>query len=215
MALLLQHSRTLLLHVPKTGGCWIEVALQAANVPFTRVHPPGTRPHQRHWQWTPWELREIDCDFRAAFVRHPLTWYESYWKWRNSPGKERVYWPGNPCDAGGLPARGTEFHLWLANLLEREPSYCTRLTEQYVGPESSPYSNAGRYESLADDLLRMLRVCGEPLTESQGRTIRKHPRYNVSRPDSGAPVWTEDLKQMVLRQDAPLIRRYYDEGSPA
>lgn len=204
MALYLPDTQTLITHIPKTGGCWIEVALQDANVRFVRAHPPGP---DRHWQWTPYDLRSLNANQIVAFVRHPVTWYESYWKWRNTPGKERVYWPWPPRpNAVGVP-----FERWIQKMMDQEPSYVTRLYEQYLGMEGNPIAtHIGRFESLKDDLIRLLSTCGVSLDSSQEKAIRGKPRYNVSRSRVGDPVWPDGVQERLLNMEAPIIRRFYD-----
>ena len=67
--------RTRFLHIPKTGGTWVTLALQVAGVPcqivWTRLGP-GSRGHATLEQTTAYSDR-----FTFAFVRHPLDLYLS------------------------------------------------------------------------------------------------------------------------------------------
>src|SRR5688500_10621984 len=70
------NDRLLFIHVPKTGGSWATLALQAAGVYVEEEYGP-TAFHPL--------LSELDRRgrFTIAFVREPLSWYGSLWKFRN------------------------------------------------------------------------------------------------------------------------------------
>jgi hypothetical protein len=76
------------LHIPKTGGTWVTLALQVAGVPceivWTRLGP-GSRGHA-----TLAETRAYSDRFSFAFVRHPLDLYRSRWAANENDG-----WPMN------------------------------------------------------------------------------------------------------------------------
>ena len=70
------NDRFLFIHVPKTGGMWVTEALQEAGVEVeeeigaTPEHPLLSELERRG-------------RFTFAFVREPLSWYASIWKFRN------------------------------------------------------------------------------------------------------------------------------------
>src|SRR5262245_16462215 len=78
MSLHLSRANALFLHIPKTGGTWVEEVLKECGIlaeqaavtdAVTWRHP--LRGHHLH-----------DYSFVFAFVRHPLSWYESWWKFQ-------------------------------------------------------------------------------------------------------------------------------------
>jgi hypothetical protein len=157
MSLILKKSA--FLHIPKTGGTWIRRIL-TDNGLVTRVlmydEPALTSEHHapsHHSVIKPEDAPPVVF----AFVRHPLTWYRSYWAW-----KEKMFaWsPVNPfdkqCASGNFPDFiGKVFtHYPKGYLNQMYPFFTNHCTV------------VGRYESLQDDLTRILRDAGEPLDES-------------------------------------------------
>src|ERR1700692_4743238 len=101
MALLLKNG-SVFLHIPKTGGTWITRVLERLDlieVSFGKEHADFDRVfwHNRFYRDGK-TLRQIfrgklgsprspvippDC-FKFCFVREPLAWYESWWRYMQS-----------------------------------------------------------------------------------------------------------------------------------
>jgi hypothetical protein len=98
----------LFLHIPKTGGSWVEKTLGEAGL---RIEQPATIEGvtYRHCLVSMFKDR---YPFVFTFVRHPLRWYESWWKfqadiWREfEPG---VWHPQRTLEA----CRADDFSEWL------------------------------------------------------------------------------------------------------
>ena len=81
-------SNALFLHIPKTGGTWVEQALIQTGVQ-TAAPPTIQGVTYRHCLLSMLEKRH---PFVFTFVRHPLSWYESWWKFQ--AGIWTVWEPG-------------------------------------------------------------------------------------------------------------------------
>src|SRR3989338_8198252 len=92
MALELPHS--IFFHVPKTGGMWVRQAIKNAGIPTNEVGNAieetdnfSTMKHT-FFHATPRTVHTLGR-FSFAFVRNPLTWYQSQWafqmqhQWKN------------------------------------------------------------------------------------------------------------------------------------
>ncbi len=81
-------SNALFLHIPKTGGSWVEQALREIGV---QIEQPATIPGVtfRHSLLSMFQER---YPYVFTFVRHPLGWYESWWKYQS--GAWIVWEPG-------------------------------------------------------------------------------------------------------------------------
>ena len=68
--------RATFLHIPKTGGQWVRKALVRAC--------PETRDMEKDFGFRHAIAKNIkDLENPFCFVRHPLTWYQSYWSMRS------------------------------------------------------------------------------------------------------------------------------------
>ena len=141
--------------------------------------------------------------FVFCFVRHPLRWYESYWKYQMKMGWIEYGTPGDPFDwhpwAILRGIRSDDFNTFVAELLEREPGYVSRMYGWYV---DGFVDFVGRQERLAEDLVEALRRAGERFDVE---AIRGAPRVNVSL----APLqWDPVLRREALRLEYAALRRF-------
>jgi hypothetical protein len=225
VALLLRND-ALFLHVPKTGGTWVTAVLRDLGLVRCRVvSKHADMEHVRHcarlqpgryleacakagprWQ------RRVRRGWKFCFVRHPLSWYESYWLFMRARGwnawgvnrRGRPRWHPN----AGLDGLGDDdFNLFVRRVLERRPGYVTRLFGQYA---TADVGFVGRQERLADDLLGVLRRIGAAYDETR---VRAWPAVNASDLSQGRPKWDDGLRREVLRMEHDAIVRFgYDSG---
>jgi Sulfotransferase family len=169
MALLLPHS--IFFHIPKTGGTWVRAAVKNAGIPSnevfaalgSQVAEPDKLFHAR-----PDQL-EHQGHFRFAFVRHPLTAYQSYWCYKMRLGVAGQ----NAFDARHMQP---DFHGFVRSVLAAEP-WLTVAYISYYGFSGEGLHFVGKQEHLADDLVRALRLAGEDFDED---ALRKTPPVNES-----------------------------------
>jgi hypothetical protein len=198
----LLQANALFLHIPKTGGTWVEEALKACGIATAYAEARDTV------SWRHGLPGHLTRRYRFAFtfVRHPLSWYESWWKFqarvwkRFEPG---VWHPQRVLER----CASDDFSTFVRLCLAHEPAYVSRLYEWYIGPPGLEGVDViGRYENLANDLVRILRLLGYDFDED---TLRGQAPANVSRKYAGEPVWDPGLRQRVLEREAPAIRRFY------
>jgi hypothetical protein len=194
-------SNALFLHIPKTGGTWIEQASTSAGIEIVSA-PALSNVTWRHSLLNQYLNR---YEFVFAFVRHPLTWYESWWKfqtWLNWRDHEPNVWhPQNVLK----PCASNDFDEFIRLCIKHEPAYVTRLYEWYLGPEGAEFvSFIGRYEHLADDLVKVYRSLSLEFDEP---ALRAQAPANVSLVEP--PAWDKELKARMLEMETPAIRRFY------
>lgn len=202
MSLVLVDTNALFLHIPKTGGIWVERALAAAGIGFEQA-PMKAGVSQRH-------ALAADLagsyEFSFTFVRHPLQWYESWWKFvaMTWPQWEPTVWhPQRDLEA----CAEDEFPAFIENCIERQPAYVTRMYEWYVGaPGLDRVQFVGHQEHLADSLIGVLRGLGYGFDE---QLIRGQPSANVSDSLVGAPIWPRSLRADMEALERPAIERFY------
>jgi hypothetical protein len=151
-------------------------------------------------------------DFVAAFVRHPLAYYESVWrfvKWFRDFKKNRHrVW--RPWDTVGVVEElwDDDFNDWALRFTEEQPCWQTRLFETFVGPDKGEHCHfIGRTESMETDVRNLLLMLGHgDFSEVSLRHCRRNmmPRWQVPR-----VKWTDEAKDAVLRSERLVVSRFY------
>jgi hypothetical protein len=120
-------------HIPKTGGTWVESSIKRAfggradkmnvdvgwDLPINGIHIPPTKVEFKKFSYT--------------FVRHPIPWWQSYWKLNS-------------------PKSGLDFDEYV----EKHKGLYTWIVKQFEGVDF-----IGRTENLAFDLEDALLEAGE------------------------------------------------------
>jgi Sulfotransferase family len=197
-------SNALFLHIPKTGGTWVEQALMEIGV---HTEQPLTIPGVTY-RHSLLPMFQEQHPYVFTFVRHPLSWYESWWKFQ--AGTWTIFEPGVWHPQRTLEScRADDFSEFIRLCIEHEPSYVSRMYEWYIGPVGFEFVNyVGRYENLINDLVQVLTVLDQTFDVE---ILRKLDPINVSRKTCGEPVWDPALKRQMLALEAPAIRRFYPE----
>ena len=187
MAILLK-SGGLFLHVPKTGGNWVTEVLESNELVFAHVAGKHAGPAQlaplEHLLEIPRRYdRPNRASFRFCFVRHPLSWYESWYRMNVDRG-----WPEwavdedawNPSvELNGLGA--STFDRFIENVLRHRPGFLARLYRFYAADAHF----VGRQEHLAEDLIAVLTLLG---VEFDAAGLLRRPHANVGAPAEGGPL---------------------------
>jgi hypothetical protein len=206
MALHLVDANALFIHIPKTGGVWIEDALAACGI---ETAPPPRRQGVSWRHPLPTDILGT-YDFTFAFVRHPVAWYESWWRFQRGHGQlfEPGMWhPQRPIEPYGTD---DDFATFIRRCIEHQPGYVTRMYEWYVGPPGMERVDlVGRQESLTDTLVGVLRDLSYDFDET---ALREHPPANTSVRAPGETNWDPELKRQIMALEAPAIERFYGSG---
>ena len=197
----------LFLHVPRCGGTFAEdVALRLG----LRTSQGYVTPYWRGQVATNRHGLTLDYnwyyDQSFTIVRHPLTWYQSVFKfctrrrWRDFE-PERDWHVLRPI----LACRAPDFHAFMRKVIDAEPGFVTRMVEWFVGPPGRVLVDYVLwYERLHEGLAALLQNYG---VEANVRWLKTLDRVNEG---GKAPAeWTPELKREVERLEQPLIRRFY------
>jgi hypothetical protein len=193
MAFRLQHS--IILHIPKTGSEWVRMACKRSiEVPIEEISD-----HHANMAKVREELNGQTPLF-ITFVRHPVSWFQSIWKYWKDSGN----YPG-PCDGFELD-EGFSFSDMVDHYIEesKEGSPVTEFFETYTGSEGSgDCLFVGRTENLVDDFVFALKIAGETFDEG---IIRITGVQNKSATET--PVMPPGLVRKVIRSEWRMMRRY-------
>lgn len=217
------------IHIPKTGGSWVEQALRQCGLVDSRQghkHADFDRVQNHNRLGSLRELRRTMIStlkiknwttsrqrgFRFCFVRHPLKWLESHWKYKQgrnwSPdGEENSKSNWHPNSAlNGLGS--SDFNQFVRNVIRKRPGYVSEFFFSYTKPG---ISFIGKTESLVDDLIEVLKLQGLKFDEAK---IRGVERVNVSKTNPAEIQWDPQLKTTVTRLELPALI-HFDYLTPA
>ena len=208
MAIYFPDRYALVLHIPKTGGFWIEEA--AKRVGLALQHIPSLRDETRADR----HCFRVDCelpvDMVYAVVRCPFAWYESWWRYQAARPHNWDEWnwhPTYPLQA----CRNADFNGFLAAALQREPGFLTRLYEQYIGPLESPKADLiGHTETMVVDFQRFLAAIAWP--EPPG-VLANIPPQNTGGGRLGQPVWARTYRRQVYETEKKIFEEFYPDES--
>ena len=202
-------------HIPRTGGTWTEAAIARGNIPSSSwlmkqaKHLPKKHALLSHYNRN--QLHQIRRVF--TFVRHPIAYYESTWKWMRIHGTNvnRFDRTWHPFLSAAVQYResGGGFDDWVFLMLSREPLWFTRLIEQYVGPKGGEFCNfIGRTESLNADFIKAMEHFKIPLDDEKKTAIRALQQENDIRYEV---QWSGDLMSKMLESEQSVVDRFYGE----
>jgi len=145
-----------------------------------------------------------------CFVRNPLTWYESWFKYMRMPERNWFNW-GNSKDLYNWHPNsvlnnlgGESFSDFVSNVNSKRPGYVSELFGWYT---QSKIDFIGKQESLADDLIKVLKAMKIEFDENFIKDFRK---VNVS--TRTELTWPQEiLNKTVLLEYSSFIRYGYHE----
>lgn len=203
MALYLPEHNALFVHAPKTGGTYVTRVL--THLLPVKVREVGYK-HSHKDLVGPIRFRKRPYTF--SFVRHPLTWYSSYWQMKMRRAQHWHFWqpkslwhPNWEID----PAMGSDdFSQWIRNVSSR-PNFLHDMYRHYTGRGTRDEVDfVGKQERLDDDLLRVFDTLG---IACDRQALEEFGRVNVGRSEA-KPEYTEELRDLILASEADTIRAY-------
>lgn len=209
MALLL-HGNALFLHIPKTGGNWVTKVLEEMGLVADKIG-------HKHVDIDHLLLSERGGylhkhkPFMFCFVRHPLSWYESWFKYMSQPSRQWRNW-GSEREAEKWHPNAMlnnlgdgDFNRFVSNVMQKRPGYVTELFGWYTKP---PVGFVGRQECLRHDLITALKLAQVVFDPEM---IRNYPQVGVSPQPDCDVVWDPVLKKRVAELEyAGLVRYGYE-----
>jgi hypothetical protein len=139
--------------------------------------------------------------FRFCFVRHPLSWYESWWKfmetvnWRDfgKTNSASLWHPNSILNGLG----SNDFNEFVWNVMQKRPGYVSELFMSYT---KSGINFIGRTESLNQDMLDVLTLLDIEIDKTK---ILEAPKFHQSK--KVEVEWDPKLKEMMLKLELPAL----------
>ncbi len=226
MAVILKNG-ALFLHIPKTGGTWVTKVLRDAGLVrcsighrhgnLEHVLAPGWQGPGRRLEWF-WKralhLRTHPRPFTFCFVRHPLDWYESFYRYKSQPKLDWIpdgerdnfhRWHPNAVLNGLGRGEGTaarDFNEFVSAVMDRYPGYVTALYCHYT---FRPVDFVGRQETLRADLAEVLGRIG---CEFDPGLVHGTERINRSRAETERLEWDPAVRARALRLERAALERF-------
>jgi len=215
VALLLPKS--VFIHIPKTGGMWVRQAIINAGIPAREKCCKWHEGTNAEWGLGKNGERlpnphvclhaaahDIDPQgrFTFAFVRHPLDFYISYWCFKKRSGWDM----GNGIDRNVCHETFDGFVRDCLRIMPSGKGLATYTYEWFLDEAGWTLDFVGKQESLADDLVRALRLAGETFDEE---ALRRTPRVNECPTDGfDKPTFSPELLTLVLEKEYKTTKRF-------
>lgn len=222
------------LHIPKTGGDWVASILKKEKLVTTSAYHRHFHAGEKHADFerslyvgrhgTGRELlqtcgkkflHKLRCGntleisksvFRFCFVRHPLKWWESWWRFKKSRNWNPNGVPNDPTDwhvCTPLNGLGNDdFNSYMHNILLHRPGYVSELYGRFVWPG---IAYIGQTENLCENLIEILQI---RRLSFRKESIRKTDRANVSPSPAKTIEWDPHIKRKVILAEMPALIRY-------
>jgi len=227
MARFLKDKGLLIQHIPRCGGTWVQKALEILSMYGVRtskwISKQPTHIPKKHALLSHYYRNSMpNVKAIAVFVRHPIGFYESNWRWIQrctlrhqkmlalQGGRPWTWHPQAPAARRllELPKDAT-FNDWVFLMLEKEPMWYTRLVDLYVGPRGGEFCQyIGHTESLLNDFISLMRSVGYgDIIEQAIDQLKRLGRVNAA--PVGGVSWDDDLLRRVCESEKDVIDRFY------
>lgn len=232
MAIILKNG-AIFLHIPKTGGNWVTKILEELDLIKKKVSYKHAGVDQffaqhiafaQYTAFSPYDsglkaflkqtarriLKPKDKLYMFCFVRNPLSWYESWFKYMEQPSRQWRLW-GDEYDIYDWHPNSVlndlgqnSFGQFVRNVNAKRPGYVTELYGWYTKPQ---IDFIGKQESLADDFIKVLKIMNIKFDED---FVRNYGEVGASPTPEREVTWPDDLKlETALFEYAGMVRYGY------
>lgn len=222
MALILKNN-ILFFHIPKTGGNWVEEVLAKQGLVKARIsdkhatydyvckQPLSPKIKKMIRQSNARRRYLTKCPRMFCVVRHPVTWYESWFRFQTSLNWRSWGSVGNMGDwhvLSDLNINSDEdFNRFMWNVNRNLPGFVSQLFARYINNSGAV---ALKNENLALDLTEYLESCDVACDREailNAKRVNESPRITVQ--------WDQKLLQETLLNERAVLQRFDYEDEKA
>lgn len=204
MAILLKDNKALFLHIPKTGGTWITNILDRC-----KLRGELLKGHRHSDFYRTFKQHNLPKDiFTFCFVRHPIEWYKSWFRYMSQFDDNYTFgdendiikkWHPNSM-LNGLD-RST-FESFIIGILKKRPGYVTEFFSWYTPLQ---INFIGKQENLREGLIKVLKILKYDFDEE---FIRNRSKINTS-PEMELQLDNKIYNLLYKSEHAGLMRYGY------
>lgn len=174
------------IHLPKTGGWWVREVVLAGGGPcyVGPMHVPADE-----------LLPAMGGRYSFTVVRHPVTWWRSFWSHSSTRG-----WPSSlePFNRIADCCVWYSYQEFMTRVLNDIPGEYGRIARRYT----AGVTRTGRFENLAADLLAFTTEAGAPVPVTL-------PPSNTGTYDAERAATTPEVDAAICAAEAEFISEYY------
>lgn len=155
------------IHIPKCAGTFAQAILYKLDL----VKGAYYKPNNGHLFFN--QTPNIETHFNFCFVRHPYTWWPSFWQWSK---RDRFSDMEKECE---------DFDTWVKEYGPFWMGQYTRLVQRYTG-EDPVFNNTiartnfvGKVENFFPDLHEALILAGEEFEKDKFEKIKKEYKTDL------------------------------------
>jgi hypothetical protein len=193
------------LHIPRTGGTWIREVLAGANLIedeiVSQTPEESTEGSVRSWHNVPSSNAGfLSKEHIFCFVRHPLTWYQSYWAYK----AYNRSWVLDAAEKNKIDVCASHFFReFIDNVIDTFPDgYLAHMFYFYA----SKATLIGKLENLHNDLVAMLTEAGENFRLDD--ILRVAPANVADKGRKKAALYRADQITKILHLERDVIGQY-------
>ena len=198
--------KSIIYHIPKCGGTWVHRTVRKSMGMKDQWRPRENGAYQElglHYEHAvPNQVIDEDKEglFSFCFVRHPVTWYRSFWCYRlkkhtlHLSFKLDLYWDIN-------------YEKFILTALDKYPNGFVSQLYKYYDLDNMDF--VGRQENLANDLAKALRLAGDEFDKG---ILKNERRVNLSasNPKYGdQAIIGRMLEKRIEKVEHWVMDRYY------
>tara|TARA_B100001059_G_scaffold167295_1_gene166894 strand:+ start:780 stop:1436 length:657 start_codon:yes stop_codon:yes gene_type:complete len=200
------------LHIPKTGGNWVRSIIRGSGVKEIKTNQISKHAtydllagvHNRTFFKSPISIKYF------CVVRHPLLWYQSWFRYQQDKGWKNWGEKGNMlrwhCLTGINMKKQDDFNMFMTHVNNYSPGFLTSLYHSYVLNSGARYL---KNENLKYELLSLNEDWCLGLNE---KIIVDSEKINVS--TKSEIIWDEKVLAETLENEIPLLKKYgYDSDA--
>lgn len=182
------------LHIPKTGGSWVKRVIQNLKLDIKR--------EDEGWH----SVQLLPGKFTFAFVRHPLTWYQSIWAYC---WKEKHWHYGQHVKLACC--KDADFDAFIDKVASRFPK---GFLNNFYAKWTKHCHFVGKYENMYNDLVTALQTAKEKFDPQIVLDMKSYTRNAAAKTDqwkNKCLYFDMHSAEKIMKIEHEIIKQYdYD-----